>query len=88
MDSEGDERKPGNWYEEFLWDLADGPVRIGPIIGVWLILLAGATGVLALAGALTERSFMLTGPLVSGPYFVIACPIWARRIGQRRSSGN
>lgn len=88
MTTEGDERKPGNWYEEFLWDLAGGPVRVGPIIVVWLLLLAASAGVLAMAGALTERSSMLAASLVSGPYFLIACPIWARRVGARRRNDN
>jgi len=87
VDDEHAETKPGNWYEEFLWDLAGGPVAVGPIIVVWLLLLALAAGVLALAAGLTERSFLLACAVVSGPYFFIGCPIWARRIGRRRDGG-
>lgn len=75
---------PGNAYEQFLFDLAKGPVPLGRIFLVWIALVVGVLVVISLASELTDAAFGIVGAAVSIPYFFVLCPLWASRLGRKR----
>lgn len=76
--------KPGNGYEELLWQLARGPVPLGRIFLIWVALVVCALVGIGFLTELTDQVFGIVGAAVSIPYFFIACPLWASRLGRRR----
>ncbi|MFC7505384.1 hypothetical protein ACOACQ_15085 [Nocardioides sp. CPCC 206347] len=83
MEPEG-EVKPGNWYEELLWDIAGGPVSVGRFILGWILLLAVALLAANLSGTVSDPLSERVVALVSIPYWLLVCPGWALLIRRRR----
>jgi hypothetical protein len=81
-DSE-DPESPTDAYQQWLEDLAGGPVKVGWIIMVWLVLSLGVFAMAVALGAADAPAGVIVA-VMSALYWFWAVPLWARRRNARR----
>lgn len=82
-DSLMNDRRPGNTYEAWLWQLAGGPVPRWRMFGGWVLLGVLAHVIAYWAGWVLDPFDNRVLPAVSIPYWLGLCPLWARSLGRR-----
>ncbi len=84
VDEEKDPEPPGDEYQGWLDELAGGPVRVWPLIALWLVIGVAVFGAFDLLGVDSDAPASTAMVILSVVFWVWAVPRWARKKGERQ----